>query len=380
MQHYGVSPPAVTERMLAYAHLRYLLYFVREAVVWLTLLLVLHCGWSARWRDLSARLSSKWPLQVIIYLALLAVALFVLRLPFNIYSGYFVEHQFGLSAQPFGSWFEDLLKGRFVELVTDSIGFVLAFAVMRKFPQRWPLVLWGTLTPVIAFAIFAYPLVVDPLFNHYEQMTPSRLRADITALASRAGIADAPVYVVDKSKQTTKLNAAVTGLGSSARVVIWDTTLRRMSPDELLSVIAHELGHYALGHIFVGFLLSVAGLFAVLQVAYQLSDRFLALLPARWGVKGLTDPAAIAALMLAGSVGGFLLSPLDSAISREIEHQADAFGLRLTGNRAAMARAFVRLSEENLADPDPPAFIRFWLYDHPTLRERIDFALGITTQ
>jgi Zn-dependent protease with chaperone function len=136
------------------------------------------------------------------------------------------------------------------------------------------------------------------------------------------------------------------------------------------------MGHYVLHHLLWGFALTVGGLLALLPLAQRFTKGLLARFGPRWGVAGPTDIAATPALLLTASLFGFLLAPVTNGASRVIEHQADAYGLGVTGDRPAMARAFVSLAEQNLSDPDPPAFIRFWLFSHPPLRERIAFALG----
>ena len=214
------------------------------------------------------------------------------------------------------------------------------------------------------------------MFNKFTPLPPGPLKTRIEALAAKAGIPNAPVYVVDKSKQTHSTNAYVTGIGSSARIVLWDTTIQRMPEDQIVAVVAHEMGHYVLKHLYWGFALSVGGLLVGLPLAQKFVEAMLARYGPLWGVTSLSDYAATPALLLTVSLAGFFLAPLTNGVSRVIEHQADAYGLEVNGNGPAMARAFVSLSEQNLSDPDPPAFIKFWLFTHPPLRERIEFALG----
>jgi STE24 endopeptidase len=229
----------------------------------------------------------------------------------------------------------------------------------------------------VAISIFVEPLIIEPMFNKFTPMAPSSLRDDIAGIAAKAGINDAPIFVVDKSKQTKTINAYVTGIGSSARIVLWDNTIKRLPQDQIRAVVAHEAGHYALGHIFWGFLVASGGIFVVLLAVERCQNLIIAKLPSRWQVTSMTDLTAIPVAFLAIFLGSFLVSPLDNAISRLMEHQADAFGLQLTGDGPAMARAFVSLSEQNLSNPDPPALVKLWLFSHPTLKERIEFCLNL---
>ena len=370
-----VRPPVVTPQMTRYSRTRYALYFAGTAYGMLALWGVLATGLSARLRRLVQPLRVPF-VQLTGYYALLTLTLLVVHAPLTWYSGYYLEHAYGLSSQSAIAWAGDVAKGVGVDIATTVPVLWLLFRLINRSPRRWALGFWGALIPLIAFGIFVSPLVIDPLFNKFTPMPPGPLKTRIEALAAKAGIPDAPVYVVDKSKQTHSTNAYVTGIGSSARIVIWDTTLARMPQDQILAVVAHEMGHYVLKHLYWGFALSVGGLLVLLPLAQKFAEWQIARFGPRWGVTSLTDYAATPALLLTVSLFSFFLAPITNAASRRIEHQADAYGLAVAGNRPAMARAFVSLSEQNLSDPDPPAFIKFWLFTHPPLQERIDFALG----
>lgn len=370
-----VRPPVVTPQMTRYSRTRYALYFAGTGWGLLALWGVLATGLSARLRRLVQPLRFPF-LQLVGYYALLTLVLLLVHAPLTWYSGYYLEHAYGLSSQSVGAWAADLAKGVAVDVATTAPILWLLFWLIKRAPRRWALGFWGALIPLIAFGIFVSPLVIDPLFNKFTPMPPGPLKTQIEALAAKAGIPDAPIYVVDKSKQTHATNAYVTGIGSSARIVIWDTTLQRMPQDQILAVVGHEMGHYVLKHLYWGFLMSVGGLLVLLPLAQKFVEGLLTHFGPRWGVGGLTDYAATPALLLTMSLFSFLLAPITNSISRRIEHQADAYGLAVTGNPPAMARAFVLLSEQNLSDPNPPAFITFWLMSHPPLQERIDFALG----
>jgi STE24 endopeptidase len=378
MQHYGVIPPAVTDAMRDYNRLRYLFMFTGAFYGWVSLYIYLQTGLAARLRDwMQRRWSANFLLLIPPYVFVLVAFLTVVRLPYSYFAGFHVEHLYGLSNQSALAWLCDVLKAQALTAVVLSICWQLALFVFSRFPRRWPVILWAGLSGLLAIMIFLAPLVVDPMFNKYTPMAAGPLRSSIEQLAGRVGLKNVPIFVVDKSLQTKKINAEVTGLGDSTRVVLWDNAINRLPPDQLLSVVAHELGHYALGHIFIGFSLSVAGLALVIALLWRYLDQLIARFPRSWQVKGVLDPTFIPAMMLILSIGSFLGAPVDNAISRWIEHQADAYGLQLNGDRSGMARAFVSLSQDNLADPDPPAFIQFWFFSHPSLRERIDFALGI---
>jgi len=371
-----VRPPVVTPQMKRYSEIGYTLYFVGTAYGLLALWLVLASDLSARLRQLVQPLRFSL-LRLLAYYTLLTLTLLLIHAPLTYYSGYWLPHAYHLSSESFGGWFVDLLKGVGVNLVTTVPVLWLLFRLISRFPRRWALGFWAALIPLIAFGIFAAPLIVDPLFNKFTPLPPGPLRTQIEALAAKAGIPDAPIYVVDKSKQTHETNAYVTGIGSSARIVLWDTILPpRMPQDQLLAIVGHEMGHYVLKHLYWGFLLTVLGLLFALPLAQKFAEGLLRRFGPRWHIDGLTDYAATPALLLTVSLFSFLLAPVTNGVSREVEHEADAYGLQVTGNGPAMARAFVTISEQNLSDPNPPPFIKFWLFTHPPLQERIDFALG----
>ncbi len=372
----GVVPPTITPEMLSYCRLHYVLIAVGLAYSILTLLALLQFGLAAKLRDFWERLVTKKWLVVPPYYICLAALIMVIRFPFSYLIGYHIEHSYGLSHQSFAAWLVDLIKSKAVDAGLTALGFTIAFGILDRFPRRWPVILWGVLVPLIAAGIFLAPLLIDPLFNKFTPMPEGPQREGIQQIAARSGIPDAAIYVVDKSRQTTKLNAYVTGLGSSTRIVIWDNTLQKLPQDQIEAIVAHEAGHYVLGHIVLGFMLTCGGLLALLLLAQKLGPLVLSRLPVRCGIRGWTDPAAIPVILLFVTVGSFIFAPVDNAISREMESQADAFGLKVTNNPAAMARVFVSLSQQNLSEPAPPPIIQFWFFSHPSLRERILFALN----
>ncbi|MDR3710249.1 MAG: M48 family metallopeptidase [Capsulimonadaceae bacterium] len=295
--------------------------------------------------------------------------------PLALYANYRMPHLYGLSNQPLLAWFGDRLKG----LLTDAaIGAVVAGAFLwsvRRWPVRWPLVFAAIATVLSAFLVFVTPIAIDPMFNKFTPLPlTSPLRPGIESLARRAGIPDATIFVVDKSRQTNETNAYVTGLGSTKRIVIWDTLIRKAPQDQLDAIVAHEIGHYVERHVLIGFVVMSAAFFLVLPLIRFLSLALLARWGERWGASVLHDPTAIPAVLLVVSVLGIAAAPINAAASRMIEHRADSFGLALCRDRTAMARAFIGLSRDNLSLPDPPAWIAL-LEDHPTLRSRAEYAL-----
>jgi len=311
---------------------------------------------------------------VVVVLVTLVVTL--CNLPLSLWAGYWLTHHYGLSHQPFGDWLADDGKAIAVNFAIRTPVFMVVYWMMTRWPKNWEFRFWLLLIPLIALGIFAQPLIVEPLFNKFTPLPAGQLHDRIHALAVKAGIPNAPILVADMSRQTDETNAYVDGIGSSARIVMWDTTLTKMPPDQIVAVIGHEMGHYVLKHVYWGFVGAVVALLFLLPIVRRVYDTLVRRNGARWKIDGPSDVAAIPALLFVYLLISFLSDPVVNAVGREVEHQADAYGLQVTGDRIAMAQAFVALSRDNLSEPNPPPFIQFWFYNHPTLQQRVDFALG----
>jgi Zn-dependent protease with chaperone function len=364
----------VTPEMIRHSRLQDVLYFVDFFYGVGVLFLVLQTRISARLRDAAAR--AQWRFLVaMLYFALLTLVTTTLEFPLTFYQGFVVPHRFDLTNQTFGSWMGDFAKALGVDLAIGSFIAALALLGMRLV-RRWWIVLWIGSIPLIILGLVITPLIIDPLFNKFEPLRDSSLRSDLLAEASRAGIEGSRVYQVDKSKQTKTMNAYVTGLGPSKRIVLWDTLLAKLDHDEILSVMGHEMGHYVLYHLWKGIAFAVAVALFVFYFGQKIFEHGVARWGVRWGLNNERgDPAALPWLLLVAVVIGFLLSPITSGFSRHLEHQADKFGLELTHLNEPMASAFVKFAENSKHDPNPPWFIEWWRYSHPAAQRRIDFAL-----
>jgi STE24 endopeptidase len=350
------------------------LYFVDFLYFAGVLILVLQTGISARVRDVAARLLKGRFLVAMLYFVLLSVVTTTIEFPLSFYQGFIVPHQFDLTNQTFASWIADFAKAIAVDLVIGSFLAALALLGIRLF-RRWWIVLWLGSIPFIILGAVMMPLIIDPLFNKFEPLKDHVLRRALLAEASRAGIEGSRVYQVNKSKQTKTMNAYVTGIGPSKRIVLWDTLLAKLDHDEILGVMGHEMGHYVLHHIWKGMAFGIAVALVIFFFGQKLYEYGLARWGARWRVHDRADPAALPWLLLVASLIGFVLSPITSRYSRYIEHQADKFGLELTHLNEATASAFVKFAEDSKQDPNPPRFIEWWRYSHPAAQRRIDFAL-----
>jgi Zn-dependent protease with chaperone function len=228
--------------------------------------------------------------------------------------------------------------------------------------------------PFIVVANLVAPIWIAPLFNKFEPMQDKALEQKILSLAGRAGIEGSRVYQVNKSVDTKTLNAYVAGLFGTKRIVLWDTTLNRMTDRELLFVMGHEMGHYVLHHVWQAIAFSILILTASLYVAYRAADAVIARYGGRWGFTSLADVASLPLLLLLMSAFGLVVMPLQLAFTRHMEHESDRFGLEITQTNHSAGTAFVKLQQDALANPRPGLLYKIFRESHPPLGERIDFA------
>jgi len=368
----------LTPEMLRHSRLEDALYFINVAYSAAVLVLLLTTRASAKLRDLAERATAKFAGSL--YIVFLVLAITIVEFPLTFYESYIVPHQFDLTNEAMGTWLADQAKAIAVNLVISVFVGVLVLLAIRRV-RRWWIAAWLGSIPLILLGVLITPLVIDPLFNKFEPLRDPVLRRDLLAEAARAGIENGRVYEVDKSKQTKTMNAYVTGVGPSARIVMWDTLLQKLDHDEVLAVMGHEMGHYVLKHLWKGIAFSIAVTFFVFWIGQQLYERGLARWGRRWGVREARgDPAALPWLLVLSTLIAFAISPVTSGFSRHIEHQADVFSLDLTHLNEPMASAFVKFAEDSKEDPRPPRFIEWWMYSHPSLGRRIDFVLGYKRQ
>jgi STE24 endopeptidase len=358
----------------AYMHGRYWLFAAGVTLRLSGLLLLALTPASAALRTLAVRLAPAHPtLAVAIYVALLAVAFELLLLPLGYYSGFLREHAFGLSTQTLPGWWWDRAKSLLLSQALAVPAGTLLVTLWRKYPGgRWVLPAWllGALLTLLLVALA--PLVIDPLFNTIRPLPDQSLRQRVVALAARAGLPVEQVYETDASRRTRKGNAYFTGLGATKRIVLYDTLVRGNDPEEVELILAHEMGHWRAAHIWKGLALSLAGLAVALWVGAAVLS-WAAARPA-FHLAGPADVAGLPVFLLAVYLLSLLSMPLQVAISRHFEREADRASLVLTENPAAFIRAEVSLARSNLADLTPPRPLVWLLYTHPPVMERIRMA------
>lgn len=369
---------AYTPENRAYQSARVLLHIVSPLLGILVGVMLLFTGLAQRFRDLAvAGGRGRWA-RVLVFFSLYSAAMFVILFPLTWYESYLLEKQFGFMTQSPGAWFADQLKALAFQVVAVGVVPLLALAwrAVESSPKRWWLWLASGTLPVVLASVLLQPLVFDPLFNKFTPLRDQELKREILALGARADVPARNVYEVDMSSRTRKVNAYVSGFGASQRIVLWDTTLEAMKRDEILFVMGHEMGHYVLKHIWQGVLFMSLGAFAAFWLVARLSHGALHLWGARWGVTSMADLAAMPLLVAALSLVGLLGQPLTNVMSRGMEHESDVYALEITRDNDAGARAFLELARGNKSDPEPAGWVKWLLYTHPPLGERIRFAQG----
>lgn len=369
-----VAVPQPSSQAMDYYHSGNLLWIVSQATALAIPALVLLTGLSVRIRNLARRIGRKWFFVVLVYFILYSLLHWALQFPLAYYAGYVRQHAYGLSNQTFLKWLRNAVVEGALGLALGGLLVWLPYWLIRRSPRRWWLYTAVLSLPVMFFLMLVEPIWVAPLFNRFGPMSDKRLEARILALADEAGIEGGRVFEVDKSVDTTAVNAYVTGLGSSKRIVLWDTLLAKFDPREVRVVMAHEMGHYVLNHVAQGLLAGFCGILVALYMVYRGANFLLRRYKHSFGFDELSDVASLPLIVLLAQTAVLLLMPLGLAFSRHLEHEADRFALELTRDNRAAATAFVRLQGENLSNPTPGALFMLLRASHPSLGQRIEFA------
>ncbi len=375
-------PPEQLQKAIDYARARNWLHFIGVAWGIAVLLLILAGRLAPRLRTWAEGVSGVRFLQAFLFAPLLLGAIDVAALPLELW-----EHHLSLeyqqSVQGWGSWFWDWTKGELLEFFLAGFLVWLFYGAIRRSPRRWWFYFWLMAVPIVIFLIFIAPVVIEPLFFQYQPLAAQQpaLVAAIQKVTERGGLEIPPerMFEMKASEKLKSLNADVEGLGASKRVVVWDTTIQKMTTNQILFVFGHEMGHYVLGHVRITVALVCGLLLVFLYLGYRSAHWMLRRWGGRWSIRGMDDMASLPLMLLALAVFGFLSEPALNSYSRMQEHDADIYGLEVIHGLVpdapqAAAAAFQILGEVSLSDPNPNGFVKFWLYDHPAVSDRVRFA------
>jgi STE24 endopeptidase len=339
----------------------------------LVMWVLLRFRWSMRMRDLAERITRFRPLQTALYWLQFIIAIYVVTFPLTLYEAYFREHKYGLLNQTFGPWMRDQLVMLAVNIVLGGILVVVLFGVVRRLGKSWWV--WGAVVSVVflAFASLIAPVYIFPLFNKYTKLQDARIKDPIISMARANGIPASDVYEFDASRQSNRVSANVSGFAKTMRISLNDNLLRRCTLAEIETTMGHEMGHYVLNHSYKGLIMNgvvivVAFAFVSWGIGFALARR-----GEDWGVRDITDVAALPLAVMVFSVYFFLTTPVGNTITRTMEFEADMYGLNAARQPDGEANVDLLLGEYRKMDPGPVE--EFIFYDHPSGRTRITAAM-----
>ncbi|MGH9393433.1 MAG: M48 family metalloprotease [Terriglobales bacterium] len=298
---------------------------------------------------------------------LLFAELLVALLPFDFYLGWWRERAFGFQHLSLAAWLGQWALSSLLTWIAATAVATIAFFWLRRRGPAWWLRLWIILAVAVVFAVAIQPIFIAPLFNHFTPVRDTALRADLERLAARAGIPHAQILQVDASRQSAHTNAYVVGILGSQRIVIYDTLLADQTRAEIEFTVGHEIGHYVLDHLWKGIAFTLALLLGLFTLLGWLFPRLARGRPP-------SDVATLPLMLLILLALLFLAAPATNGFSRWEEHRADAYGLALSWQAGAAVAGFEREERTDLIYPDPPAWIVFWFFNHPSQQQRIAFA------
>ncbi|MDY7231733.1 M48 family metallopeptidase [Hyalangium rubrum] len=335
------------------------------AVAWV----LMRFGLSSRMRNLGQRFGGKGFFGTVLYAIQYLVLAALLSFPLTVYTDFVREHQYDLSNQGFGDWFGQLLIELAVTAVMAGLATGVLYAVIRAAPKRWWVWAAGVGVGFLVVALLLGPVFISPLFNEYKPLEPGPIRDKVLSMARANGVPAEHVYMFDASRQSKRISANVSGIFGTLRISLNDNLLNRSTPEEIQMVMAHELGHYVLNHVYEMLLsFSLVLLVGFAFIAWAL-PRVLARWGKRWGVEEVGDPAGLPVLMALLSLYFLVATPVTNTVVRANEAEADLFGLNASGQPDGFATVALKLGEYRKLAPGP--LEEFLLFDHPSGRSRI---------
>ncbi|NIQ39001.1 MAG: M48 family metalloprotease [Proteobacteria bacterium] len=306
----------------------------------------------------------------LVFFGLLAAIFNLLQIPFSLYETFVIEERYGFNTRDLTMWALDLLKGTLISAILGGIVLSILLILINSLQQTWWIWAWIVLAILEGLIIWLYPVVIAPWFNKFEPVKAKTLELRIRRLMEEAGLRVKGVFQMDAGKRTRHTNAYFTGLGKTKRIVLFDTLLESHDEAEILAILSHEVGHWKRRHLIkqlvVVEIISMAGLFVVAQLLGW---------PLLYQTFGFEGPTAFVGLFLVGilmSVGGYFSRPVESALSRRLERQADDMALELMGETDSLVRALKKLALDNLANLNPHPLYAWFYYSHPPVVERLE--------
>lgn len=349
--------------------------FVGRIVLTLALIaLYLFTGASAALAEgLQTRFGDAWWWTNAVYILVTLFGFSALFFPLSLYSSHYLEHRYALSHQTLNSWFIDHVKELVIELILTTLFLSAIYALLRAAPQTWWL--WATVVYVMLSVVLStlYPVLIMPLFHRFEPLPESDLTKAVHDFATRSGLKVLGVFRWGLKEKTATANAALTGLGRTRRIILGDTMLTDYSQEEIIAVLAHEVGHYKNRDMtrlmVVGTVLAAAGFFAAHLILTALAEQF--------GFASIADIGAFPLFIVSLFVFSLVSMPLSNAYSRRREYAADAYAVQAIGSAEPLVSALEKLADQNLSDKEPAAWIEALLHSHPSINRRAAAARAV---
>lgn len=324
-------------------------------------------GWNLSLQAFVAGFTSNPFIAIVVFAMLFSLPYSVINAPISYYTGFVLPHKYGQSNQSLREWLLDQLKGLAISAVLGVITLEILYLLLRAAPNLWWLYMGGVLLLFTVILSNLAPIVIMPLFFKFTPLEDQDLSERLVKLAEQAGTNVKGVFRFDMSSKTNSANAALTGIGSTRRIILGDTLLDEFTADEIETVLAHELGHHVHKDIPVGIAINSI----LTLVSFYAAHLILRFGVAQLGLETIADPAGLPLLAVATGLIGLLAMPLGNAYSRWRERRADQYALKATGKPSAFADAMTRLANQNLADVDPERWVVVLLYSHPPINERV---------
>lgn len=309
-------------------------------------------------------------LQVGVFVALMVLGWRVLSGLVSLVTTYRTGYSLGLSNQAWWGWLQDWLLEFILEVIISCLAGAGFLLLVTTRPLDWWFWAWMALSLFSLTMVHLGPVLIMPLFNRFEPLMDHELVQRLEQLVKAAGLTSQGIYIMDMSRRTSGANAMLAGWGRTRRIILGDNLVNQFSPPEVEIILAHELGHQYHGHIWKTFLFDAVGTLTVVILAWWLLPRVLPIA----GTSYLCDPIVLPWVASVFALGSLGLQPLANALSRFFERQSDEFALKLTGNPELFCQVMARLGDQNLALIDPPAWLEFWFYSHPSIISRIRWA------
>lgn len=353
-----------------YSTLKNVLYFISLPLDWFVLSLLLLSGFIEKLGESLTKLTRFKFIQVLLYFFFVSITTYLITFPIDVIR-YKLSTKYGLNVQSFNAWMKDEVISFWVNFGIMYLVIYVVYLLIKKQPKKWWISTWLLSIPFTIFLTFIQPVIIDPLYNDFYTLKDKQLEKKIVALAEKAKIPAHRVYEVNMSEKTTTYNAYVTGIGNNARIVLWDTTLKGLTEEEILFIMAHEMSHYVNKDIYKAVFGTLIGSFFGLYIIDYLMKMTLA---NRRKISTADKMTVILTLFLLFSgIVSFISEPISNTISRNAEKKADLYAVKLTKDSEAGITAFQKLSENSLTQVNPPFLVKFFRYDHPTMLERMNY-------